>query len=1376
MARKTNIRLRRSATAGAIPTTSNLDLGEIALNTYDGKAYMKKNVGGTDSIVEIGSSAATANEILVTYEYDGSDGSSSNTVFSGADNDSNTLSYSPGAIQVFLNGILLKDTTDYTASTGNSVTLVNSAQAADVLQIVAWFKAIGTGDNSIQQFSGNGSTTGFTLSTNPYHENQTDIFIDGIYQQKTTYSISGTTLTFSEAPPSGTNNVEVSTKSTNVTTSNITNLTASGTITANAFAGALTGNVTGNVTGNTSGSAGTVTSLSGHDTDDLSEGSSNLYHTSERVDDRINALLQAGSNISLSYDDANNQLTITGTDTNTTYSAGTGLALSSTTFSLSHLGLQSLSDPNADRIAFWDDSAGAFAWLSLGTGLSLSGTTLSGTAQYGNSDVETYLDANGTTFPDSISSRYGTGNDLKISHDGSNSYIQNYEGHLEITNNADDRDIILRSDDGSGGLAPYIIVDGSAQLTQFDKHTKHTDTIRADFGNASDLRIHHDATNSHIHNYEGDLIIRNDSDDIKILAEDDVVIRDNDDSTEMAKFINGGAVELYHNGSKKIETVSGGATVTGVLTADTVNTGQGATEVYLMNQNVRTTDDVTFDDLTLTGNLTVGGTTTTLNSSTLEVADLNIVVGKNATSSSAANGAGITFGAWSSGTIPRFEWDHSTGRLFANKPISANLVGNVTGNVSGTAATVTTAAQPAITSLGTLTTLTVDDITIDGSTISDAGDITIDSGANITLDADGGAVGLNDGGTHFASFENSSNSLYIETKISDKDIILRGNDGGSTITALTLDMSNAGNAIFNYGGEFHGSLHLDADSAQLQLGDDNDMQVYHNGAHGTINVATGNLGLDVVGDIVLDAGGGDWILNDDGTELGRFTNSSSDFVIKTATQDKDLIFKGNDGGSVIEAMRIDYSEGGKVGIGTTSPSDDLHVAGIIRTHSSSTSKYIRVFGGNSGNFLDSYGNALYIRPNGNSSLAILLDTSGNLGIGTTSPGVSLDVGSKTDAIRVPNGTTAQRPTAALGQFRYNTTTSQFEGYADGAWGAIGGGGDAFGTIAVSGQSNVVADQENDTLTLAAGTGIQLTTAAGSDTITIASSYVLNPFKTDIFTTANSSTTTFTLTGNPESEDMLLVFIEGVYQNKNSYALNTSTNVLTVDSAPGSGEEVVVHQVGKGVAGSGHTQDSFTGNGNTAAYTLSITPVTENDVFVYLDGVYQHKNTYSVSGTTLTFDTNVPNGVAIEAITPSLTEIGVPTTGSVTPAKLSTGGPSWDAYGNLTINSNVVKGSGSTTISSGSATSVASVGGSSYRSVKITAQVTDATASEYMVSEILLIHTGSATHITEYGQIHTGSSPLGTFTADYNSGNMRLLYTRTGSNSQVVKVDISRLKV
>lgn len=48
------IQLRRSAVASAVPTTAQLALGELAINTYDGKLYLKKNVSGTESIVEIG--------------------------------------------------------------------------------------------------------------------------------------------------------------------------------------------------------------------------------------------------------------------------------------------------------------------------------------------------------------------------------------------------------------------------------------------------------------------------------------------------------------------------------------------------------------------------------------------------------------------------------------------------------------------------------------------------------------------------------------------------------------------------------------------------------------------------------------------------------------------------------------------------------------------------------------------------------------------------------------------------------------------------------------------------------------------------------------------------------------------------------------------------------------------------------------------------------------------------------------------------------------------------------------------------------------------------------------------------------------------------
>lgn len=81
--------------------------------------------------------------------------------------------------------------------------------------------------------------------------------------------------------------------------------------------------------------------------------------------------------------------------------------------------------------------------------------------------------------------------------------------------------------------------------------------------------------------------------------------------------------------------------------------------------------------------------------------------------------------------------------------------------------------------------------------ISHASSFTLDVGGDITLDADGGFINFFDGGTAILSFGNSSTDAVIQGRASDRDIIFKGNDGGSTITALTLDMSEAGAATFN---------------------------------------------------------------------------------------------------------------------------------------------------------------------------------------------------------------------------------------------------------------------------------------------------------------------------------------------------------------------------------------------------------------------------------------------------------------------------------------------------------------------------------------------------------------------------------------------------
>ena len=122
-----------------------------------------------------------------------------------------------------------------------------------------------------------------------------------------------------------------------------------------------------------------------------------------------------------------------------------------------------------------------------------------------------------------------------------------------------------------------------------------------------------------------------------------------------------------------------------------------------------------------------------------------------------------------------FRFTANTFTALSGSNFVGDITGDVTGNVSGTAATVTTAAQSNITSLGTLTTLTVDDITINGSTISDAGDFTLDVEGDIILDANGADVFLKDAGTTYGSLTNSSGNLIVKS---------------GTTTALTFSGAN----------------------------------------------------------------------------------------------------------------------------------------------------------------------------------------------------------------------------------------------------------------------------------------------------------------------------------------------------------------------------------------------------------------------------------------------------------------------------------------------------------------------------------------------------------------------------------------------------------
>jgi len=134
-------------------------------------------------------------------------------------------------------------------------------------------------------------------------------------------------------------------------------------------------------------------------------------------------------------------------------------------------------------------------------------------------------------------------------------------------------------------------------------------------------------------------------------------------------------------------------------------------------------------------------------------------------------------------------------------------------------------------------------------------------------------------------------------------------------------------------------------------------------------------------------------------------------------------------------------KGNNVGIGTTNPtgsatSNLLHVNGteaVLRVgphYPGAERDFIELIAQGTDTKVTSPNERFWIE---NTSGSIVISGTGGVGIGITNPGVSLDISSKTDAVRLPNGTTAQRPTAATGQIRYNTSFNFLEYYDGSNW-------------------------------------------------------------------------------------------------------------------------------------------------------------------------------------------------------------------------------------------------------------------------------------------------------------------------------------------------------
>ena len=117
-----------------------------------------------------------------------------------------TVTYTVGLVEVYRNGVKLA-IADYTASNGTTIVLTTPANAGDVIEVVA-FGAVNTAAViTAEDFSGTGSQTVFTMSVTPANSASVIIAISGVVQDPANYTVTGTTLTFSVAPPLGTDNI-----------------------------------------------------------------------------------------------------------------------------------------------------------------------------------------------------------------------------------------------------------------------------------------------------------------------------------------------------------------------------------------------------------------------------------------------------------------------------------------------------------------------------------------------------------------------------------------------------------------------------------------------------------------------------------------------------------------------------------------------------------------------------------------------------------------------------------------------------------------------------------------------------------------------------------------------------------------------------------------------------------------------------------------------------------------------------------------------------------------------------------------------------------------------------------------------------------------
>ena len=119
-------------------------------------------------------------------------------------------------LMVFIDGVFQAQNV-YSVS-GTTLTFATAPADGRVITVYHSTTTVGGSNNTLDTMTGDNSDTTLTLSTAPVHENNVSVYFDGVYQSKSNYSVSGTTLTFSTAPPTGVLVEAITATNTSITT------------------------------------------------------------------------------------------------------------------------------------------------------------------------------------------------------------------------------------------------------------------------------------------------------------------------------------------------------------------------------------------------------------------------------------------------------------------------------------------------------------------------------------------------------------------------------------------------------------------------------------------------------------------------------------------------------------------------------------------------------------------------------------------------------------------------------------------------------------------------------------------------------------------------------------------------------------------------------------------------------------------------------------------------------------------------------------------------------------------------------------------------------------------------------------------------------